>query len=87
MATTRFLSAVIFWVVLLAWSGEISSTHRLVQGTEVSDSRSNAATLLYLFIDDLHELQVENKLMAEKIELLEGKLETLETSSEGNLTH
>ena len=66
--------------ILLAFECVFSSAHAALAK---ADSRSNTAFLLYKVIVDLTELQTEIKLIAEKIEMLKEKLESLETSTEG----
>ena len=78
-------TSALFSVLVLGLLCEFSVAHAPAQGADIS---SNSATLLYMFIENLHELQNENKMLAEKIEILEGKqeslesLESLETSTE-----
>ena len=103
MATSALFSVVILGLSLVL-KFEFSAAHAPAQLG--ADSSSNLATLSYLFIEDLHELQSgikvleekieileeklgdinaqgnENKMVTEKIDMLEGKLESLDISSE-----
>ena len=80
MATYALLSVLIFGISLVL-KCEFSSAHAQAE----PDIRSHAVILLYQIIGDLYEVQNENKLMAEKIEMLEGKLET--STEETNKGH
>ena len=70
MASSASFSILIFGF-LLALKCEFSSTLAAPE----QDSRLSVASFLYQIIGDVYELQNENKMMKEKIEMLEEKLE------------
>ena len=78
MAAFR-MSGVFVLVMLVVLKCEISAAHDQLQAS----SSSTVAQLLFEIIGELNEVQSENKLMSEKIEKLEEKLDTLETPHEG----
>ena len=81
METSALFSVLIVgvWLVLKC---EFSVSHALPE----ADSPSNVATLFDLFIEELYELQYQNKMMEEKIEILDGKLESSESPLENPTT-
>ena len=75
MATSALLSVLIFGA-LFALKCEFSSAHEPAG----ADSSSNAALILYhILMGDMYELKYENRIMEEKIDMLEG------TSDEGKI--
>ena len=74
MATSALLSVLILGIAL-ALKCKFSSAH----GPAAADSSSNAVMTLYQLIGDVYDLKYENKIMAEKIEILE------EASAEGKM--
>ena len=71
----------VFILGILALKCEFSSAHAPAD----ADSRSSTEILLYQMIGDLNELQNENKIMKEKIEMLEETLESGLESTESEL--
>ena len=80
-------TSTMFRVLILGISLALKSEFSVSHGIEETEGRPVTALLLYQIIGDMYELQTENKIMAEKYEMLEEKLEsleaTLETSAKG----
>lgn len=68
-------TSVLLSVLILGLSFVLEFDFSAAHPLQEADNRSNAATLFELFIEELYELHYENKVMAEKIAVLEGKLE------------
>lgn len=77
-------SSVLLSVLILGLSFVLECKFTAAHALQEADSRSTAATLFELFIEELYELHFENKIMAEKVELLEGKLRKMNESQNEN---
>ena len=82
MAASTLLSVLMFGI-FIAMKCNFSFARAQLQ--EEPENRLDAAAIIYQIMGDFHELKYENKVMAEKIKILEENQESLETTAEQNL--
>ena len=78
MASSTLFNVIIF-AILLALKCGFTFAH----GEEESEESEDRSMFLYKLIGDWYELQYENKMMEEKIEMLEGNLEAMGNTNKG----
>ena len=79
MAASTLLSVLMFGI-FIAMKCNFSFADAQLQ--EEPENRLDAAAIIYQIMGDFHELKYENKVMAEKIKILEENQESLETTAE-----